>query len=221
MKISKRLETVSSFIQDNSKIIDVGCDHALLDIYLFKTKKNVKIIASDVKKGPIEHARENINKYNCDIKVKQGYGIDTIENDIDTVVITGMGGETIISILDKGIDKLNNVDTLIISPQSEWSKVRQKITSMGFYIDLEKIIEEEGKYYLIEKYKRGNKTYTQKELEFGPLLLKNKDEFFRQYYQKIIIEKKYILKKIPFYKVKKRLIEKNKIKYLKKILKHN
>ena len=45
IKLSKRLEVVASFIQDNSKIIDIGCDHGLLSIYLAGIYKNIKIIA--------------------------------------------------------------------------------------------------------------------------------------------------------------------------------
>ena len=68
MKISKRLKTISEFIDDNCNIIDVGCDHALLDIYLFKNKKNIKLIASDIGEGPLEQAEKNIKKYGCNIK---------------------------------------------------------------------------------------------------------------------------------------------------------
>ena len=39
MRINERLNRVASYVDDNSYIIDVGCDHALLDIYLVKTKK--------------------------------------------------------------------------------------------------------------------------------------------------------------------------------------
>ena len=70
MKISKRLIEISNLIEDNSNIIDVGCDHALLDIYLFKNKKNVKIIASDIKEGPLEQAKRNISKFKYLIRVK-------------------------------------------------------------------------------------------------------------------------------------------------------
>ena len=47
-KISRRLEAIASLVEDNKKIIDIGCDHALLDIYLIKNKKNLNIIASDI-----------------------------------------------------------------------------------------------------------------------------------------------------------------------------
>ena len=63
MKLSKRLERVASYVPDNSSIIDVAWDHALLDIYLYNKRKNIKIIASDINEKPLSIARENIKKY--------------------------------------------------------------------------------------------------------------------------------------------------------------
>lgn len=218
MKISKRLQAISDFVDDNSNIIDVGCDHALLDIYLFRNKKNVALIASDVKEGPLKQARGNIEKYGCNIKVKQGFGISTIEDETDTVVIAGMGGDTVIDILEKDKEKLKNVKNLLISPQSEWKKVRGFITSLGFYIQNEKIMIDSNKYYLILKFVRGEKKYSKKELEFGPILLKEKSKEFLSFYREMLNERKLVFRKIPIYKFKKRITVKRQIKELKAIV---
>lgn len=220
MKISKRLKTISNFISDNSNVIDVGCDHALLDIYLFNNKKNIKLIASDIKPGPLEQAKKNIAKYGCNIKVKLGNGISTIESDTDTIVISGMGGDTIIDILNNGKDKLDNVKNIIISPQSEWEKTRKFICKLGFYIKDELIIEDSNKFYLIIKFVKGNKKYTNKELEYGPVLLENKSKEFIKYYNLLLEEKIKILKKVPLFKIKVRLNSKKQINSLRKILKN-
>ena len=201
MKLSKRLISISNFIDDNSKVIDVGCDHALLDIYLFKNKKNISLIASDVRSGPLKQAKRNIDKYNCDIKVKLGYGISTIESDVDTVVIAGMGGDTIVDILNRDSNLLVNVEKLILSPQSEWMKVRKVISSLGFYISNEILVEDSDKYYLIIEAKKGYKDYNDLELEYGPLLLKNKSLEFLSYYKKILAEEEKVLEKIPNEKI--------------------
>lgn len=219
MKISKRLKAISNFIEDNSNVIDVGCDHALLDIYLFNNKKNIKLIASDVKEGPLKQAEKNIEKYGCNIKVKLGYGISTIEEYIDTIVIAGMGGDTIIDILNKDKDKLSNIKNIIISPQSEWKKTRKFINDLGFIISSEKIIEDNNKFYLIIKFIKGNKKYSNKELEYGPILLQQKTKEFNKYYNMLLEEKTRILKKIPILKIKKRIDSKKQIKSIKKMLK--
>ena len=80
MKISKRLKEIADLVDNGSNIIDVGCDHALLDIYLANNKDNIKVIASDNKKGPLEQARKNISSFNLEnkIKFKYGDGLDPI-----------------------------------------------------------------------------------------------------------------------------------------------
>ena len=61
MNISKRLESVASLVEDNRSIIDIGCDHALLSIYIALNKKPNRVIASDNKEGPLEGAKENLS----------------------------------------------------------------------------------------------------------------------------------------------------------------
>ncbi len=218
MKLSKRLISISNFIDDNSKVIDVGCDHALLDIYLFKNKKNISLIASDVRSGPLKQAKRNIDKYNCDIKVKLGYGISTIESDIDTVVIAGMGGDTIIDILNSDSNLLVNVEKMVLSPQSEWMKVRKVISSLGFYISNEILVEDSDKYYLIIEAKKGHKDYNDLELEYGPLLLKNKSLEFLSYYKKVLAEEEKVLEKIPKEKIEEYQNKENEINLLKNMI---
>ena len=220
MKISKRLKTISDLLNDNINVIDVGCDHALLDIYLFNNKKNINIIASDVRPGPLEQAKKNIEKYGCkNIKVKLGNGIDTIESVTDTIVIAGMGGDTVIDILNNGKDKLSNIKTMVISPQSEWTKTREFVTSLGFIIDEEVLLLDKNKYYLIIRFIKGNKNYNKKELEFGPILLKNKSREFINYYNKLLSDEIKILKKVPIFKIKDRIRYKKHINVLKRIVK--
>jgi tRNA (adenine22-N1)-methyltransferase len=101
-KLSKRLEVVSSFIKEGSKIVDIGCDHGLLSIYLAGIYKNVKIIASDVNKNALSSAINNVKKYNLEerIETRLGSGLDVVSpEEIDTVVIAGMGSNTIVGIL--------------------------------------------------------------------------------------------------------------------------
>ena len=70
VNISNRLKSIGDFVNDNSNVIDVGCDHALLSIYLYLNKKNINIIASDINSKPLEEARKNIKKYKLDDKIE-------------------------------------------------------------------------------------------------------------------------------------------------------
>ena len=68
MRLSKRLKAISEFITDGDKIIDIGCDHALLDIYIYENFNDVNVIASDIHEGAIKAANKNIEKHNLTSK---------------------------------------------------------------------------------------------------------------------------------------------------------
>ena len=207
MKLSKRLELVASMVNDNSNIIDVGCDHAYLSIYLAKTLKNVNIIASDIKEKPLESAKENIKKYHLEnkIKIELKDGITNLDSNIDTVIISGVGGILITNILN--IKCLNNVNTIILSPNNEFELVREYLKKIGYYPEVEKLITEKDITYLVIKAKKGNKYFNNL---FG--VLKSNDLETIYYFNKRSLNNKKIIKSLPnkylFKKIK--LIRENK-----------
>jgi len=94
IKISKRLNVIADLVEDNSRIVDIGCDHGLLDIYLVQTKKNIKVIASDINENALSNAINNIKKYKLDnvIKTVISNGLNNIDTtNLDTIIISGMG----------------------------------------------------------------------------------------------------------------------------------
>jgi len=192
IKISKRLELIASFIDDNSYICDVGCDHAYLPIYLMETKKNVKVIASDINPNPLKIAKDNIKKYNLEkeIKVTLADGINNIDSMVDTVIISGMGGILISNIIDNK-DNLKNINTLVLSPNNEFITVRKKLKQLGFNIIKEKLITENKITYLIIKAKREKPKFNN---YFG--ILNNNDLDTIYYYTKLLNTNTNILKKI-------------------------
>ena len=149
IKLSKRLQLVASFVPDDCFLIDVGCDHALLSIYLKQTKKNIQIIASDIHDNPLKSAIQNIKKYNMEgeIKVLKKDGIENLEKEIDTVLISGMGGKLITKILNS--KDLNYVKNLILAPNNDFLLVRKHLNKIGFKIMEEKLITEKGITYLV------------------------------------------------------------------------
>ncbi len=212
IKISKRLTTLANIVLEkkSEKIIDVGCDHALLDIYLLQNNENLKIIASDINEKPLKSARKNIEKYSFlnKIEICQKDGIKEIDKEVDTVVISGMGMETIVEILNEGKNELKHIERLIISSNNKYVDLRKNVTKLGYKISYETIIYDEEKYYTIIEFTKGNKKYSEKELYFGPVLLKNKDENFYNYYRNIKNVKEMIKKSLPDNNTKKELIEK-------------
>lgn len=181
-KLSKRLEVVANLIEDNSKIIDIGCDHGLLSIYLARKYKNIKVIASDVNKNALSSAIKNIKeaKLESSIETRLGNGLEVINpEEIDTVIIAGMGSNTIVGILKYSKDKLVNVNNIIVQSNTDLYFLRKNITSIGYYIEDEILVEDKGIIYTVIRFSKGKKKYNYKELYVGPILLTKKDRLFK------------------------------------------
>ncbi len=181
--LSIRLKEISTFIPDNISLVDIGCDHALLDIYLYKNRKNIKIIATDINENALEQAKKNIKKYKLEdyIETRISNGLNNIDKDeIDTIVISGMGAHTIVGILYSNMNKLSNVSNIIVQSNNHIEFLRKKITLIGYYIDNEKLVKDNDIIYTIISFKKGKKRYNRKELYFGPYLLKENSSLFKE-----------------------------------------
>ena len=69
ININKRLKKISAYLLNSKKIIDIGCDHALLGIYLCLENENIKVIASDINDKPLLKAKENVNQYSLNDRI--------------------------------------------------------------------------------------------------------------------------------------------------------
>ena len=212
IKLSKRLDSIASLVPLNSRVIDIGCDHALLDIYLYQNKKVKKIIASDVNENALDNAKENIrkNKLEKDIETRLGNGLDTLndEDDIDTIIISGMGAHTAVGILKNNLNKLTNINTIIIQSNTKLLFLRKEVTKLNYMIQDEEIVLDSNKVYTIIKFVKGKKRYNYKELYFGPILLEKNSKLFKKYNRKELEKLKLFLKLMP----KNRVLDKYKLK---------
>ncbi len=218
--LSNRLKEIASFIPDNIKMVDIGCDHALLDIYLFKNRKNIKIIASDINENALEQAKKNIKKYKLDkfIETRLSNGLDNINsNEIDTIVISGMGSHTIVGILRMNQKKLINVDNIIIQSNNHIDFLRERILELNYYIDSEKLVKDNNIIYTIISFKKGKEKYNKKEIYFGPYLLKENSNLFKEKNKQDLEKLEYLYKIIPKSHILHRIKIKNKINMYKKL----
>ena len=191
IRINKRLQTISAFIKENDIVLDIGCDHSLLGIYLV-LNKNVKVVGSDINSGPLEKAKENLKKYHVEnlVELRLGDGLEIMSDDINTIVISGMGGLSIINIL-RDIKKYPNIKKLIISPNNDFSLTREEISKLGFYIKNEKMVLDSGKFYLISEYLIGKRKV---DTFFGKLDIE--DNVVKRYYQYVYDTNLKILSKL-------------------------
>lgn len=208
IKLSKRLSVIASLVQNNAVIADIGCDHALLDIYLSKKKIIKKSFAIDITKGALNQADKNIKLYNAkniETRLSDGFEKIDIKDNVDTVIMSGLGDAKIINILKEAEEKLNKVNNIIIQSNVGVSNIRVYLTCNGYYIDNEKLVKENNIIYTVISFKKGYKRYTKKEIEFGPVLLRNKDELFNELIINRINKNNYIINKLPKNKLIKKM----------------
>lgn len=219
MELSKRLLAVAKLVTPGRKVADIGCDHGYVSIYLAAVKKCPKVIAMDVKEGPLSHARTNIQKYGLKnvIDVRLSDGTEALEKDeADTLLISGMGGRLMIRILQEGLARLGFFEELILQPQTEVDAVRKFLRENEYIIVDEDFVTEDGKYYpmikalyrncvneeiLSSQYpdcahvKKGTYSILQEDL-FGPVLLRKRPMDFVAYMKQKKEKTEEILQKI-------------------------
>lgn len=209
MRLSKRLKTIALLIPKKELVIDIGCDHALLDIYLSLYNENI-CIASDISEKALLMAKKNITKYHLEDKIKVIKSDGTSSINIDknyNLVIAGMGTISILNIIKNSNYKY--INSLIIQSNNDLYNLRREINDIGFIIDDEVVIKDKNIYYVIIKFIKGKKVYDNKELMFGPILLKKKDNMTNNYFDYIYNKNLKIINQIKNSSEKEKFIEQN------------
>lgn len=178
MHLSKRLEACLKYTEGFVKLADIGTDHAMLPIVAVQRGNVVSALAIDNKFGPFLAARTNIIKYNVTDKVKVllGDGLEKIDDETDVVVISGMGGELIVTILTSF--SLRNVKRFILQSNNNVPLIRQLLSDIGFYIVDELVLEDQKKLYEVLVIEKGHQQLTPLEIEFGPINVIQKPYYF-------------------------------------------
>lgn len=194
IKISNRLLSLVKYVHPEDTIMDVGCDHAKLDIYLVQSGILNKIYVCDVNPNALQNGIENIERYELENKVIPvlGYGIEKAnEYDIDSLIISGMGSKNIIDILSSPYS--DKIYKLILQSNNNHYELRQFLASKNFNIVAEEVIEDAKKTYInivaLKDYSKRTK-YTEKENMFGPILITKKEnisyfEMLKDSYERI------------------------------------
>ncbi len=189
--LTDRMKCVASMVTEGNMVADIGCDHAYVSIYLMQQSIAKKVIAMDVRKGPLEIALKNVNKYgfNHEIETRLSDGLAKLkEKEVDTIIIAGMGGILISDILDVGKHILEQGVELILQPQSDIHIVREKLHELGYSIVLEDMLIDMDKYYTVIKANKLNKdngsdiSYDKLIFyKYGKYLLDNKSDILHKY----------------------------------------
>ncbi len=221
MKINERLKKIGDLVPLSSYPLDIGCDHALLSIYLIKERSIKKALAADNKEGPLQMAKANITNYHLEDKIELilADGLDAYKKGINVVTISGMGGLTINKIIDRGRKYLKYITTFILSPNNYTIAVKRKLRRYGYYISDEYVVKDKDKIYQIMVFTKGKKYYSYKKLFLGPVLMTKKEPLVKEYYLNELTMKKQLLKIMPSSFASRRRLLKKEIKYLEAIIK--
>lgn len=182
--LEERLAQIGKMVDPQSRVADIGTDHAYLPIALVEEGKIDFAIASDVAAGPLDNAKQDIEQAGLEDKIETrlGSGLETLKSSdqIDTVVIAGMGGKLMTNLLETAHQEGKIYPTLILEANIGEPLIRKWLVDHQYEIVEEKIIEVAGHIYEIIKAKltEAKHNLSDQELEFGPFLLKEKNPVF-------------------------------------------
>ncbi|QXE00449.1 tRNA (adenine(22)-N(1))-methyltransferase TrmK [Terribacillus sp. DMT04] len=193
LSLSERLTAVAAHLPESAHFVDVGSDHAYLPCYVCLQDPSSRAIAGEINHGPYKSAEKQVKLQGLTdrIEVRKGDGLAVVEpNEVKQVVIAGMGGPLIASILEQGKDKLGQVEQLIVQPNIDARVLRKWFLANGFVLQTEEILEEAGHIYeVLVAVRAGKELYDEdaiirdKQLLFGPQLLQEKNAAFRAKWQ--------------------------------------
>ncbi len=150
MELTKRLRQLTQYVEKGMTVADIGCDHGYVPVELIKKGICPKVIAMDVNRDPLEKARRNGQAYRVDhlIDYRLSNGLSALEpGEVDCIIIAGMGGKLIETLLDQEKEKVLTYKRFVLSPHRDIQDVRRKLGQLGLVIVQEDLMEEEGHYY--------------------------------------------------------------------------
>ena len=136
---------------EGARIADIGADHGYLPAYLLQSGRVAYAIASDVNAAPLARAKRTAAAYGVAERMdfRLCAGLDGIlRGEADTVVIAGMGGETIVGILDAAAWDWAGV-TLLLQPMTKAELLRRWLVEHGFAIASERLVRDRGTIYAV------------------------------------------------------------------------
>ncbi|MBW6408492.1 tRNA (adenine(22)-N(1))-methyltransferase [Clostridium weizhouense] len=187
MELSKRLNWIIKYADKCKVIMDVGTDHGYIPIYLVKNKISEKAIASDINKDPLQKAKINasLDGVLSNVDLRLGGGLKPLRNnEAQGVIIAGMGGNLIRDILENDLEKVKNLDYIVLQPAQNPEILREYLYNNNYKILNEDLCFDEGQYYELfkVKYKSGERTTLDSIFyEISPIMLKENNVLIKEY----------------------------------------
>lgn len=182
--MNDKLNLILSMIKNGTGVIDVGTDHGFLPIALAKSGYSGNIIASDINQGPISRAEANAKQAGVESRIKfcLSDGLEScVPDEVDTIVIAGMGGDAICSILDRAPWCMSERYNFILQPMKKADILRYWLCNNGFYITGEKLVKDSRQINQVIAARFGhNMKLSDSELFSGKYELAKNNELFSE-----------------------------------------
>ena len=189
LPISKRLLCCASMVQPGSRVADIGTDHGYLGIYLLQTGAARHVIACDLRKDPLENARRNAKLFGVDgeMELRLSDGLEKIlPDEVDTVVMAGMGGDLIQRILSQCPWRKREGLQFILQPQSAGNVLRRWLCEDGFEIRREEPVQDGHFLYTVMELRQGEPSPLTPGTEYAsPALLASKSPLVGTYLARV------------------------------------
>ena len=150
--MNKRLNAIAALVKDGKGLVDVGTDHGQLPVFLAQRGYSGALFASDIREGPLMAARRTAEEAALTDRIRfllcDGLSLCPPE-EIDTIVIAGMGGDMIVKILDEAEWCMDRRYRLLLQPMSKNEVLRYWLVYNEFEIESETVTEDGGILYQI------------------------------------------------------------------------
>ncbi len=173
LSLQPRLALLASLVPQGAVLADVGTDHGYIPVCLRQRGVIDRAIASDIGREPLEHARRTAEEYGVGgIDLRLCAGLDAIApEECDTVLIAGMGGETIWGILAAAPWTRDGRHTLLLQPQTKIEELRLRLCENGYAVTREHLVRDKGKLYVVMTVTAGERYTPGAEQLYGGLAL--------------------------------------------------
>lgn len=197
MALSKRLFSILQMVEKGSIVADIGCDHGLLAIALVQEQICEHVVACDLRVGPLSRATQAVRAAQLEDKITTllRNGMDDLPDDVDTIVIAGMGFDTIKSILEAHEERLSKYRRFIIQSNKHVEDLRRWISEHHFTIVQEDIVEEDHFYQIVSFTCEPSSALSEDEILFGKYL--DQHPLFTAYWTHQCQKQEEILAKLP------------------------
>ncbi len=190
VSLPKRLQVCADYVMPGDRVADIGCDHGYLSIHLLQTGKASSVIASEVREMPLLSAVRNAEK--CGLREKMEFylsdGVQNLPRDFHCMVCAGMGGDTMISILEKAPWLKSTDYRLVLQCQSKRPELRRYLSDQGWRIADERVVKDGKFLYTVMdvRWEPEAPRLTLGQCYFSPALLAHPGADLTAYYEYVV-----------------------------------